>query len=46
VPLQILSLYFQWRLRQDNRTCSRHSFLHQRMNANGSGTKWFIFLEQ
>ncbi len=26
--------------------CSRHGFLHQRMNANGSDTKWFIFLEQ
>ncbi len=26
--------------------CSRHGFSHQRMNANGSDTKWFIFLEQ
>ncbi len=26
--------------------CFRHGFLHQRMNANGSDTKWFIFLEQ
>ncbi len=26
--------------------CSRHGFLHQRMNTNGFDTKWFIFLEQ
>jgi hypothetical protein len=26
--------------------CSRHGFLHQRMNTNGTGTKWFIFLKQ
>jgi hypothetical protein len=33
-------------LRKSHGYCSRHGFLHQRMNANGSDTKWFIFLEQ
>ncbi len=30
----------------NGRYCSWHGFLHQRMNTNGTGTKWFIFLKQ
>ncbi len=32
--------------KQAHPACSWHGFLHQRMNTNGTGTKWFIFLKQ
>jgi hypothetical protein len=43
-PLKNISRFFKKKMRHD--TCSQHGFLHQRMNTNGTGTKWFIFLKQ
>jgi hypothetical protein len=44
--IQRWSLKIIWDILGSTCCCSRHCFLHQRMNTNGSDTKWFIFLEQ